>query len=147
MRNIILKFGALAVVLTAISANAQRLDQARVTVPFAFTAGGKSLPAGDYRVSFNEGRDVVTISGETASSVLLLTGPADATVDPQTFLQFQRYKDQWFLEQVTVAGRARQVSAKANRRLALVAGSDETISAQFGVQMYDMQESSLREEN
>jgi len=62
MKNVIRSFGALAIVLAAISASAQPSTQ--VTVPFAFAAAGTTFPAGDYRVWLAESNDVVNLRGQ-----------------------------------------------------------------------------------
>jgi len=61
MQNIAKFIGALALMLAAMSANAQRSTQ--VTVPFEFAAAARILPPGDYRVSFNASSELVTLRG------------------------------------------------------------------------------------
>jgi hypothetical protein len=61
--------------LTAV-ANAQS-DRVNVHVPFTFEAGGKTLPAGDYRVGKGEAPSVLYIEG-AENSAAILSGVAEA---------------------------------------------------------------------
>jgi hypothetical protein len=61
MKTILRNFGAVAVVLAAIAANAR--ERANITVPFAFNAAGMTMPAGQYRISFNETSNLITLLG------------------------------------------------------------------------------------
>src|SRR5215467_3860968 len=88
MKTILKHFGVLAVLLSAMAAHAQYQDQAKVNVPFAFNAAGRTLPAGEYRVKFDERAKLVTLTGEEGT-VALLSSYADAQSDPRTFLQFK----------------------------------------------------------
>jgi len=58
----------------------------RVTVPFAFTAGDKSLPAGEYFVSENSAH-VLTIGGK-GGSTMLLSRPGDESMAKVHALSF-----------------------------------------------------------
>src|SRR5215471_19109459 len=115
MKTIMRNFGVLAVVLAAIAANAEQ--RARVTVPFAFNAAGKTLPAGEYRVSFDAGDKLVTLSGERTNAVVLLSMSGNELNDPRTFLRFEHVGDQFLLQQVAISGTAQQISDRAAKRL------------------------------
>lgn len=56
--------------LSTLSMQAESFD-VRVHVPFAFTAGGKMFPAGDYLVAKN-GPGILRVQGETGASAFLL---------------------------------------------------------------------------
>jgi hypothetical protein len=104
MRRQIRNFVGLAVLLTAISANAQFYHQARVTVPFSFMAAGKSSPPGDYRVNIDRERDVVMLATDGSNPIMFLTYSPSQVQDGRTYLRFHRYGEKWFLEQVAVDG-------------------------------------------
>jgi hypothetical protein len=105
MQNIAKFIGALALMLAAMSANAQRSTQ--VTVPFEFAAAARILPPGDYRVSFNASSELVTLRGPDLSSIILMTAPGDRFKDERNVLRFQRYGGEWSLRQVVFAGLVR----------------------------------------
>jgi hypothetical protein len=113
MRNIAKLLVALALMLAAISANAQQTTQ--VTVPFEFAAAGHILPPGDYRVSFNEGSELMTLRGPDLSSIILMTAPGDRLKDERNVLRFQRYGDEWSLRQVAFAGLVRVLPAPKSK--------------------------------
>jgi len=54
--------------------------QARVDVPFSFTAKGQSYPAGSYDVMLDSNHNVVTLASETDATkhISWAVGPADA---------------------------------------------------------------------
>jgi len=56
-RTAVLATAALAVGIATASAQSQ--VSMSVSVPFAFTAGGQVMPAGDYRIPLNAGRTVL----------------------------------------------------------------------------------------
>jgi hypothetical protein len=70
--NLILAATALVVASTA--ASAQTL---KVEIPFAFTAQGKLMPAGNYTVTRSSGEASFQISSRQASVVLLSQAPRD----------------------------------------------------------------------
>ena len=117
MKTIVRHLGVLAVVLAAMTANAQNPTRARVTVPFAFSAAGTTLPAGEYRISFDETDRVVTLSGEGTNAIVLLSTSADELKDPRTFLRFEHVGSQFFLQQVAISGIAQQISERAEKKL------------------------------
>ena|SRR5271165_3242995 len=59
-------------------------NQARVNVPFGFTAQGQSYPAGSYEVSLDANHDFVTMASNTDASkhITWNVGPADAANAP-----------------------------------------------------------------
>ena len=107
MKNVIKSFGALALVLAAISASAQPSTQ--VSVPFAFAAAGQIFPAGDYRVSLDESNDVVTLRGQDLKTIFLLTAPGDSVPDDRRVLRFQHDGDDWSLQGIAFDGIIRRV--------------------------------------
>jgi len=59
-------------------------NQARVDVPFAFTAKGQSFPAGAYRIALDERQNFVTMASqsEPGKHISWMVGPADARKAP-----------------------------------------------------------------
>src|ERR1041385_4819287 len=119
MKSISRIFGAVAVLLAAMSANAQR--SAQFTVPFAFGAAGHTLPAGDYRVSRNAGNGVLTLSGYGLPSVNVFSTVGDQIDNHESFLRFYNYGDKWLLHDVAMEGTAYGVPA-VNAEEKLMAG-------------------------
>lgn len=60
-----------------------------VTVPFSFTAGNATLPAGDYVISEQAGNRLMTIQGKGGSAILftLPSAPGANVVSNVTFRQ------------------------------------------------------------
>ena len=102
-------FAALAMLLTALAASGQIAQQARVTVPFSFVAGGTSSPAGDYKVSFNRDRNVVTLITNNSKPIMFLTISASPSLDGRSYLRFHHYGEHRFLEKVAINGEAQEV--------------------------------------
>lgn len=86
------------------SRNTQRLH---VSIPFAFDAGNKILPAGDYRVQVvnpSSDHSVLQIaSTDGKSSVMVKTTDIQGQSSEKAKLTFRRYGDQYFLAQVWMA--------------------------------------------
>jgi len=109
MTRQIRNFAGLALLLTAIAASGQLSHQARVTVPFSFMAGGRSTPAGDYKVNVDLSQDLVTLSTDGSNPIMLITYSAWQSQDSRTYLRFHRYGERWFLEQVAIDGVAEDI--------------------------------------
>ncbi len=72
-----------------------------VTVPFAFAAGDKLMPPGDYTVQVNVERESVVLLGEGHKPLMLLTIRKESRSAPQRGkLVFQRYGTSFFLAEV-----------------------------------------------
>ncbi len=59
-------------------------NQARVDVPFSFTAKGQSYPAGSYDVMLDSNHNVVTLASETDATkhISWTVGPTDTAKTP-----------------------------------------------------------------
>ena len=93
--------------LAAASLFGQYSPQIRVKVPFSFTAGGRTLPAGEYLVETRQlpNSALVRSSDSGRAMVILLTNPSQARGSaPETCLMFHRYGDRYFLHQIWTAG-------------------------------------------
>jgi hypothetical protein len=90
--------------LPALAAQAQTI---KVSVPFDFSAGLTTLPAGDYVVSKpGASQGVLQLrSDDGRSSAFVLTSSAQSrSINEQSKLIFHRYGNQYFLSQVWAAG-------------------------------------------
>ncbi len=91
------------------------LESLHVTVPFAFTAGKTSLPAGEYTVSENDAH-LLTIRGEKGS-ILILGTPGTEAEEDKYALSFQHTDKGYALTAVHSAGKAASLvpAARAER--------------------------------
>src|SRR5690242_21782535 len=81
-----------------------------VTIPFAFTAGNATLPAGEYRVEKLNGNSAVILirCSDANAAAVVLSNAAQAKQTPtQSKLIFKRYDNRYFLSQVWSAGSIR----------------------------------------
>ncbi len=94
--------------LTALSASAQTVTTNQFKVAFAFRAGGKTLPAGEYRVQVNLGMKMITLFGPAGAQVSMLSMD-EADPNELDGLQFQQFGDTWVLQKVWVHGYAQRL--------------------------------------
>ena len=100
----------LAVIFTLIcvfglglSARAQEQDTVVTNVPFDFVAGGKVLPAGNYRVSrvdSSGSRELEISSYETRASVFVIPTVFDDVQSDKAQLNFERLGDTYVLSAI-----------------------------------------------
>jgi hypothetical protein len=96
-------------VLSSIAATqvARAQEAMVVDIPFAFTAGNATLPAGEYRVQKMDRNSSVLLihCWDAGASAMVITNAAQAK-EPQTEskLVFNRYGNRYFLSQVWTAG-------------------------------------------
>jgi len=101
---------AVLAVLVATTANAQTSAPRtmRARIPFAFHAGSKVLPAGEYRIavlnpdSDRKALQIRTLDGR-ASAIVQTFGATVKTIRDSK-LVFHRYGDSYFLSEVLVGG-------------------------------------------
>jgi len=104
-RNLLLFAAALALVVTTV-ASAQT-TKVKVTVPFSFIANRANLPAGQYLLQSVdiEGKVLQIRNMETNSSNLVMFHSCVSLASvKQTKLVFNRYGEQYFLNQIWVEG-------------------------------------------
>jgi len=108
-------FSALSLSLAAVPAFGGELESLHVTVPFAFTAGKTSLPAGEYTVSENDAH-LLTIRGEKGS-ILILGTPGTEAEEDKYALSFQHTDKGYALTAVHSADKAASLvpAARAER--------------------------------
>jgi len=96
----------LAVMLVAKPASAQS-SAMRVSIPFEFTVGKTTLPAGQYQVKMSStGAGFLTIQGlDCAKSVVVLTNSSYANrTANESQLVFNRYGSHYFLSRIWTEG-------------------------------------------
>ena len=100
-------FSGLLVLLTFSSAFGQSDRQTIIHIPFNFSVGEKSFPAGKYVIERNRNNsDTVWVirNKETDRSAIVVTRPARANdVVEETRLVFNRYDDLYFLSEFWIA--------------------------------------------
>ncbi len=89
-----------------VSANGQSSVQVRADIPFEFTIGDKTLPAGTYGVrSASNAGDVLMIqNSESSISSFRLTNPIEPKRSKPPRLVFHRYGQTYFLAEVWKGG-------------------------------------------
>jgi len=99
----------LAMILLAGSLSAQISGAVKATVPFGFTAGNISLPAGEYQIASSKHPGNLVLRGEGSSSGMFIGSNAVQAnaVAQSTKLVFHRYGDRYFLYQLWVQGENR----------------------------------------
>ena len=122
---------------TAAASNAQSSNQIVANIPFEFTVGGQSLPAGQYavRAANSQGNALIVQSDDAKSSAMRLTNPIRPNkTNEQARLVFHRYGERYFLAEVWSGsdGAGRQLLKSREERAieresTLAQGSYETI--------------------
>lgn len=98
---------ALAFVSVVTSANGQSRRVLVASIPFEFTVGNKTLPAGEYIVtSVTAGSEALMIRSKDSrsASMRLTNGISASKASAQAKLVFHRYGQSYFLSEVWTAG-------------------------------------------
>jgi hypothetical protein len=86
-------------------------SQVRSNIPFNFTVGDKTLPAGTYDIGAmnSSGGNMLLLQARGGNSSMMVGSNAAETVKPadKTKLVFNRYRDQYFLAEIWVEGATR----------------------------------------
>jgi len=99
---------AMFVLLTAGSLFAQISGAVKANVPFDFTAGNITLPAGEYKIANTEHPGTLLIGQDGSQTKFVGSNPAEANRDAaMSKLVFHRYGDRYFLYQIWVQGENR----------------------------------------
>jgi hypothetical protein len=89
-------FAGLFLAIACVSLHAQAMNM-RATIPFAFRAGGKVLPAGDYNIQ-HSGDTLIIQNEDRNHSVLLITNSAlRMNASAKSTLDFNRYGENYYL--------------------------------------------------
>ena len=92
--------------LSAGSALAAGVGDLQPLVPFAFTAGNQTLPAGEYTVTRSSVFPGVLSIRSRQGAVFVLSPAQESGQADAPRLVFTRYRDRYFLREVWFAGRA-----------------------------------------
>jgi hypothetical protein len=95
--------GVMALSAMATTRVAQAQEVVVVNIPFDFSAGNKTLPAGEYsvRVQFNDRRMLLLERKDSSAAMFILTNNVVANApQSESKLIFNRYGDRYFLSQV-----------------------------------------------
>jgi hypothetical protein len=107
----------LMLIMLAVSVHAQTSGTQRViaNIPFAFSVGKTTLPAGRYTITvLNPTSDRKTLqirSVNGRASAIVLTTTSDGNLSDNAKLVFERYGDQYFFAQAQLAGDATSLAA------------------------------------
>jgi hypothetical protein len=103
--RIFLMFGVLAILSSSAAAQAQTSDRQTARIPFAFSAGNETLPAGLYsvtRVNPQSDKTALLITSEDGrTSKFVLTTPVQgASAEGKARLVFNHYDERYCLSEV-----------------------------------------------
>jgi hypothetical protein len=107
----------LMLIMLAVSVHAQTSGTQRViaNIPFAFSVGKTTLPAGRYTITvLNPTSDRKTLqirSVNGRASAIVLTTTSDGNLSDNAKLVFERHGDQYFFAQAQLAGDATSLAA------------------------------------
>jgi hypothetical protein len=108
MKKRILAMASLLALCSFAATQVARAQEAMVVnIPFAFTAGEATLPAGEYRVQKMDGTGAVLLvhcRDAKASAFVVTNATPEKGQQTRSKLVFNRYKDHYFLSQVWNAG-------------------------------------------
>ena len=114
--------------VAAAPSHAQQIN--KINIPFAFQAGGKTLPAGEYRVTRAlEGNAVAQVieSTDSKTAVVVLTEGVDAKkLDVSQKMVFHRYGREYFLSQIWTGSRIGRKLPTSKREKEVMRGSGES---------------------
>ena len=121
----------------AAATRAQETDQLIVNVHYDFVVGGKTLPAGTYRVSRTSNEDLaeLAITGvENRAGALIVSTTVDSTREFKPALTFEHVGDQYFLSKIETAEHIFTISlpAKAAAEIAMKNQNNPSTSSSSG---------------
>ncbi len=114
----------------------------KVKIPFSFSVGQSSLPAGEYTILDRDGRGVLLFQGDqTNQACAVLSHPGNSFApDGKRKLLFHQYGDQYFLSQVfpgfETAGYKLPVSKQEKEQMATTSNKLAQSSAPVDVVIY-----------
>jgi hypothetical protein len=98
---ILLSAIAMGLLVSTRSGHAQSRPKVTATIPFAFQAGSRHMPAGFYNIyMLSEHVVLFRAANGNASGFLMVTPSYDGKVQEQGRLVFHRYGDRYFLREV-----------------------------------------------
>lgn len=129
MKNALCRMtGMLALALLAVTQTVRAQEPVLVNIPFEFTAGKMTLPAGEYRVLQEFASPALLIQRTDRSAATYVISMAVASNQPQaqTKLVFHRYGNAYFLAQVWRAGgsQGREIPKSAKEKEQTIARNE-----------------------
>jgi hypothetical protein len=123
-----------AAMLATVSVYGQTVDQMRVTVPFEFSVGDQTLPAGKYIVTRRTDKGLLEL--QTADSTRFVTALVRTVDLPNkqwmAKLVFQQYGDQKYLSEMWLNGSLTEL-LKSKRELMLAKSTPQPRIASVGI--------------
>jgi hypothetical protein len=110
MKRVISTTFAIIILATAYTAGAHQISAQRViaSIPFAFTANNKTLPAGKYTIAvLNPSSDRKALQIRSMNgrfSAMVLTNTVIGKISDNAKLVFERYDDHYFFAHAQLAG-------------------------------------------
>jgi hypothetical protein len=97
---------ALALATAVVTANAQSSVRVKAQIPFEFTVGNETLPAGEYMVrpATNNGEVLSVENAKTSVSSIRIATPIKPNGESNARLVFHRYGELYFLREVWGGG-------------------------------------------
>lgn len=123
---------ALIVALTALTAQAQSANQMKANIPFSFTIGSQTLPAGEYTIRYvnqDSGKTALlfkSADGRTSRIVNMMMSQKEEALTKAS-LVFNRYGESYFLSEVWTGADQYGLSlpkSRAERNLSEIAKAD-----------------------
>jgi hypothetical protein len=121
---------AAALLLSTVVVPQSHAQQLEAKIPFAFTVGDKTLPAGEYRIRpvLSDGAKAQLIQRTDGSgSAIVMTLSTEDTKESEAKLVFNRYGHEYFLSRILAGeGVARKVQqSRREKELAVGEASSE----------------------
>jgi hypothetical protein len=131
MKNTLCRItGILALAFLATTQAARAQEPVVASIPFQFTAGQTTLPAGEYRVQkVSDVSSALLIRSTEGRAIIVMTSPASANApQAKSKLIFRGYGNRYFLAQVWSAGsaRGRELPKSAKEKEQALAAHNET---------------------
>ena len=133
MKNTLCRItGILTLAFLATTQPARAQDAVIANIPFAFTAGEMTLPAGEYRVGklqTGTGSPLVIQRTDYSASAIVLSNATETNKEQEhSKLVFRHYANRYFLAQVWTAGstRGRELPKSAKEKEQALAAHNET---------------------
>ncbi len=131
------KYARIIVAITLLSglgvaAKAEIRDYIVVTVPFEFVVGGKTLPAGTYKVSslsLDKFSTLLLTSRDNSTSVFMLPLESESASAEKPNVSFQRVGDQHFLSIIQTTSDVYYIPVSHSAIMEAAAKSRDNVSA------------------
>jgi hypothetical protein len=107
--------GVLAVAASSPMTQAQDVGMlGQVNVPFAFEIASQHFTAGVYKIRM-ENEHILLVQGKSGSGLVMTTADNDRGRAPASKATFRKYGEQYFLGDISIAGRSRHLHFAASK--------------------------------